>query len=138
MPVMTAQRSAPPTIGGHAADNLRFIRQAMERSATFSAIPGVGGMMMGAVGVLAAAVASRQPTADRWLLTWLGAAVVAAAIGLATMTRKATRAGVALSGANARRFAAALAAPFVAGAALTYGLWATHTYSVMPSAWLLL
>jgi hypothetical protein len=54
------------------------------------------------------------------------------------MTRKATRAGVTLSGANARRFAAAIAAPCIAGAALTYALWATRTYSVMPSAWLLL
>ena len=135
---MSPQRSAPPSLGGHAADNLRFIRQAMERSATFTAVPGVGGMVMGATGVIAAAVASTQPTADRWLLVWLAAAAVASVIGLTTMTRKAARAGVPLSGANARRFAAALAAPCVAGAALTYGLWATRTYSVMPSAWLLL
>ena len=54
------------------------------------------------------------------------------------MTRKARRAGVTLGGANARRFAAALAAPCVAGAALTYALWTTRAYSVMPSAWLLL
>jgi hypothetical protein len=138
VPVMTPQRSAPPTIGGHAADNLRFIRQAMERSATFSAVPGVGGMIMGSVGVIAAGVASRQPTADRWLLTWLAAAVIAAAVGLGAMTRKAKRAGVTLGGANARRFAGALSAPCVAGAALTYALWTTHAYSVMPSAWLLL
>ena len=50
VPLTSSQRSAPPTIGGHAADNLRFIRQAMERSATFTAVPGVGGMLMGAVG----------------------------------------------------------------------------------------
>jgi hypothetical protein len=128
----------PTPIGGHAADNLRFIRQAMERSATFTAVPGVGGAAMGAVGLVAAAIASRQPTGDRWLLTWLAAAVVAAAIGLGTMTRKARRAGMTLGGSNARRFALALAAPCVAGAALTYALWATRAYSVMPSAWLLL
>jgi hypothetical protein len=138
VPVTSPRRSVPPTLGGHAADNLRFIRQAMERSATFTAVPGVGGVMMGAVGLVAAGVASRQPTGDRWLLTWLAAAVVAAAIGLGTMTRKATRAGVTLGGANARRFAAAIAAPCLAGAALTYALWSTRTYSVMPAAWLLL
>ena len=138
VPLTSSRRSAPPTIGGHAADNLRFIRQAMERSATFTAVPGVGGMLMGAVGSLAALVASRQTTGERWLLTWLAAAVAAAAIGLIAMTRKARRAGVALSGANARRFAAALAAPCVAGAALTYALWTTRAYSVMPPAWLLL
>lgn len=110
----------------------------MERSATFTAVPGVGGTIMGTVGVVAAGVASRQSTPDRWLITWLIAAVLAAAVALITMTRKASRAGVTLSGANARRFAVAIAAPCVAGAALTYALWATRSYSVMPSAWLLL
>jgi hypothetical protein len=110
----------------------------MERSATFTSVPGVGGMVMGVIGLLAAGIASRQPTGDRWLLTWLGAAVAAATVGLATMTRKARRAGFALSGANARRFAVALAAPCVAGAALTYALWTIRAYSVMPPAWLLL
>ncbi|MGH9386073.1 MAG: hypothetical protein ACRD2N_17480 [Vicinamibacterales bacterium] len=138
MALTSSKRSAPPTIGGHAADNLRFIRQAMERSATFTAVPGVGGVVMGTIGLLASGVASRQPTGNRWLLTWLAAAVAAAAVGLATMARKARRAGLTLSGANARRFAVALAAPCVAGAALTYALWATRAFSVMPSAWLLL
>jgi len=126
------------SLGGQAADNLRFIRQAMERSATFTAVPGAGGAVMGVVALAAAAVASRQATADRWLGVWLAAAVAAAAVGLVTMARKARQAGLSLSGANARRFAVGLAAPCVAGAALTYALWATRTHSVMPAAWLLL
>jgi hypothetical protein len=138
VPVTSPQRPLPTTLGSHAADNLRFIRQAMERSATFTAVPGTGGVMMGAVGIVAAAVASQQPTGNRWLLTWLAAAAVAFVIGIATMTRKAARAGLTLSGANARRFAVALAAPCVAGVALTYALWTTRAFSVMPPAWLLL
>jgi hypothetical protein len=128
----------PPSLGGHAADNLRFIRQTMERSATFTAVPGVGGAVMGVIGLVAAAVAARQPTADRWLLTWLSAAVLASAVGVAAMARKARLAGSTLRGANARRFAVALSAPFVAGAAITYALWGTRTFTVMPPAWLLL
>lgn len=54
------------------------------------------------------------------------------------MARKARQAGATLTGANARRFALALAAPFVAGAAITYELWAIGTYPVMPPVWLLL
>ena len=43
----------------HAAENLRFIRHAMERSSTFTAVPGAGGAAMGAIGLVAAVVGSR-------------------------------------------------------------------------------
>ncbi len=130
--------SPPESIGRHAADNLRFIRQTMERSATFTAVPGVGGAVMGGTALVAALVGSWQPSGDRWLVVWLGAAAVAAAVGLAAIARKARRAGLTLTGANARRFAVGMAAPFVAGAAITYELWATRNFSVMTPAWLLL
>ena len=135
-----AARSTPPpdSISSHAAENLRFIRQAMERGATFTAVPGAGGAAMGGTALVAAWLGSRQPTGNRWLLVWLGAAAVAAVIGLVTMARKAKGAGSTLTGANARRFAVGLAAPFVAGAAITYELWATRNFTVMTSAWLLL
>jgi len=135
--------AAPPdspsaTLSGRAADNLTFIRQAMERGATFTAVPGVGGCVMGGIALVAALVASWQPTADRWLLTWLVAAALAVVTGLMAMARKARLADVPLTGANARRFAAGLAAPLVAGAAITYELWAMQTFTVMAPAWLLL
>lgn len=130
--------SPPESIGGHAADNLRFIRQTMERGATFTAVPGAGGAVMGVVALGAATVGASQPSGERWLLVWLAAAVVAAVIGLAAITRKATRAGSTLTGTNARRFAVGMAAPFLAGAAITYDLWATRSFSVMAPAWLLL
>ena len=44
---MTPQVVKPSSVGDHAAENLVFIRQAMERSATFTTIPGVGGVAMG-------------------------------------------------------------------------------------------
>lgn len=138
MPIAERPDSPPVSLSGHAADNLSFIRQAMERSATFTAIPGVGGCVMGAIALVAALVGSWQPTAQRWLLTWLGAAAIAAAVGLTAMARKARRAGATLTGANGRRFAAGLAAPFIAGAAITYQLWAIHAFTVMVPAWLLL
>jgi hypothetical protein len=109
----------------------------MERGATFTSIPGVGGAVMGGVALVAAWFASQQ-TGDRWLLTWLIAAAVAAVLGLAAMARKASRAGATLTGANARRFALGMAAPFVAGAAITYELWVTRSFTAMPPTWLLL
>ena len=128
----------PRSVSSQAADNLVFIREAMERSATFTSVPGAGGAVMGAIALVASVVAARQPSGDRWLLVWLGAAAVAAIIGLVTMARKASTAGSTLTGVTARRFALGLAAPFVAGAAMTYELWAVRNFTVMAPSWLLL
>lgn len=128
----------PEPLSGRAAENLRFIRQTMERGVTFTSIPGIGGAAMGVVALIASGFAWRQPSGDRWLMTWLIAAAIAAAIGLVAMQRKATRIGAPLTGANGRRFALGMAAPFVAGAAITYELWAVRSFTAMPPAWLLL
>lgn len=125
-------------MSSQAADNLLFIRSAMERSSTFTAIPGKGGVAMGVVAFAAAVTAASQPTGERWLLTWLGAAAIASVIGLAAMAHKARQAGLPLAGPSARRFALGMAAPFVAGAAITYELWAVGNFTVMAPAWLLL
>jgi len=110
----------------------------MERSSTFTAIPGAGGVVTGVIGLIAAVVAARQPTADWWLGTWLGAASIAVVVELLAMTWKARRAGITLTGANARRFALGIAAPLVAGAAITSELWAVRNFTVMAPTWLLL
>jgi len=128
----------PSSVGDHAAENLVFIREAMERSATFTTIPGAGGVFMGIVALGASAVAARQPSADRWLAVWIGAAAIAAIVGLFAMARKARVAGSTLTGATARRFALGMAAPFVAGAAITYELWTIRDFTVMAPSWLLL
>ena len=109
----------------------------MERSSTFTAIPGAGGAAMGTIALAAAAVA-RQQDGERWLLTWLIAAAAAAVIGVMAMARKARVHAVALSGSTARRFALGMAAPFVAGAAITYALWAAGEFTLMAPVWLLL
>ena len=121
-----------------AEDDLRFIRHAMERSSQFTAVPGRGGAGMGVIGVIAAVIASGQPSRERWLIAWLAAAAVALVVGVITMRRKAIAAGVLLTGSAARRFALSLSAPLVAGAALTFGLGRAGIWSMMPATWLLL
>jgi hypothetical protein len=135
---VTLKADRPSSVSDHAAENLVYIRQAMERTATFTSIPGVGGVAMGVIALSATPFAAQQTSGDRWLLAWLSAATIAAVVGLIAMARKAGRAGGNLTGALARRFALGMAAPFVAGAAITYELWAVRSFSVMAPAWLLL
>jgi len=135
---MRVGKSEPRSLSSHAAADLTFIRAAMERSSAFTAIPGAGGVVTGAIGLIAAVVSARQPTPDRWLGIWLVAALGALIVELAAMTSKARRAGLALTGTNARRFALGITAPLVAGAAITYELWTVRSFSVMAPTWLLL
>jgi hypothetical protein len=131
-------RAPVTSVSRHAENHLEFIRRTMERSSTFTAVPGLGGVAMGAVGIVAATLARNQPSAERWLVVWLAAAVVALGIGIATTWRKAARSGAPLVGAVGRRFALGMSAPLVAGAAITYALWRAGDYALMPATWLLL
>src|SRR2546425_9001222 len=73
--------SSVSAAGAHAIADLRFIRQTMERSASFTAVPGWGGFVMGLSALVAASVASRQSSSRAWLATWLADAALAALIG---------------------------------------------------------
>jgi hypothetical protein len=126
------------SFGEHAEESLHFIRQTMERSSTFTAVPGVGGAGMGLVGLAAAVLAATERSTERGLVVWLVAAAVALAIGVTSVWRKATRLGAPLAGAVGRRFAISFAAPLVAGAALTCGAWTHDDWALVPSVWLLL
>jgi hypothetical protein len=130
--------SRPRSVSHQAADNLAFIRSAMERSSAFTAVPGLGGVAVGVIGLVAAVVAARQAPGDRWLATWLVAAPIALVVELGAMTLKARRSGIALAGTGARRFASGMTAALAAGAALTYELWTSRDFTAIAPAWLLL
>jgi hypothetical protein len=133
----------PPALHAHAMDNLRFIRQTMERAGPFTAVPGWGGVWIGVTALVASAIAGPSGLAGpaqgrRWLAVWLGAAVVAVVIGLAAMARKARASASPLLAPPARRFALAYLPPLAAGAALTVMLVAAGLTARLPGCWLLL
>ena len=131
--------SRPEPIHAHAADNLRFIRDAMTRASAFTAIPGWGGVAMGVTAVAAAAISGPPDNSLRWVMVWFGEALVAVAIGLPTMTWKARRSGTPLStAAPAYRFALAYMPPFVAGMVLTPVFATLDLMARLPGCWLLL
>src|SRR6185369_9014336 len=78
----------PVNIGDRAIDNLRFIRETMERSTVFTSVPGYGGILMGATAVVAAYIANSQASVREWLMVWLTEAVLAFFIGLLAMWQK--------------------------------------------------
>ena len=125
-----------PDLSVRAMDNLRFIRETMEHAGAFTAVPGWGGVAMGATALLAAALAAAQPSHVLWLRVWLAEAVLGAAIGGFAMWRKASRVKTSLLSAPARKFLLAYLPPIVVGAVLTAAL--DHTYAgLLPAVWLL-
>jgi hypothetical protein len=125
-------------IGDRAIDNLRFIRETMERSTHFTAVPGYGGALMGVTAIGAAYIAAQQAYGRGWLFVWLTEAGLAFAIGLLAMWQKSKIAGESLVSAPARKFALGFAPPLAAGAVLTLGLWRYEHYDAMAPAWMLL
>jgi hypothetical protein len=131
-------RSARPPVAPNVADDLRFIRDTMERSAAFTAVSGWGHVVLGGTAFAAALLASRQASPFGWLRVWLAEALVAAAIGLLACTWKANRRGLPLFSGPARKAALGLAPPLVAGAFLTFLLFRSGLESALPAMWLLL
>jgi hypothetical protein len=121
-----------------AAESIEFIRETMVRSASFTAVPGQGGVAMGAIGVVAAVMASRTTSWETWLATWLIAAIVASPIGLTATIVKARRHHVALWSASGRRFMQGFLPAIVAGAALTLALVRAGQIELLAPMWLLL
>jgi hypothetical protein len=119
-------------------DDLRFIRDTMERSAAFTAVSGWGQVLLGVTALAAAWLAALQASPFAWLRIWLAEGLLAAAIGLLSCTWKANRRGLPLFSGPARRVALGLAPPLVAGAFLTFLLFRAGMHSALPASWLLL
>ena len=128
----------PVAIHTRAMDHLRFIRETMESSTAFTAVPGWGGVGMGLSAVLAGWVASRPFAAGHWMTVWLIDAAFAAALGGWAMARKARRAGVRVSSGAGRRFVLSLSPPLLAAGVLTAVLVRTGAEAAIPGMWLLL
>jgi hypothetical protein len=138
--VRPIRQEIPEPIGLHtqAMDNLRFIRSTMENAGSFTAVPGVGGVLMGATALFAAFAAhlSRSPRA--WLGIWGFESLLALVIGLAFSYRKAMRDGAPLLSRPFRRFVLAMVPAVFVGALLTFVLYQAGLNNLMPSVWLLL
>jgi hypothetical protein len=137
-PIRPVPPEEPLALHARAMDNLRFIRETMERAGSFTAVSGWGQVVIGVTALLAAWLAGRQETAENWLATWAVAAIVAMLVGGLTTAMKARSVRMPLLSGPGRKFALSLAPPVVAGAVLTLVLFQSGQVDVLPGTWLLL
>ncbi len=126
------------TLPSRAAEDLRYIRDTMERSASFTAVSGWGQVLLGATALGAAWLSARQATSFAWLRVWLGEALLAVAIAMLSILWKANRRGLPVFSGPGRKVALGLLPPLLAGAFLTFLLYRMGAQSALPAAWLLL
>jgi hypothetical protein len=125
------------SINERAFENLRFIRETMERAGSFTAVPGWGGILMGASALLTAFISSQLPSRELWFVTWLGEAMLAFTIGAWAMVQKAKVTKAALLYGPGRKFALSLCPAMIAGAIFTVVLYGNDLFQLMPGTWLL-
>ena len=128
----------PHALHDRAMENLRFIRETMERAGSFTAVSGWGDIAIGFTALAAAWIAALQRDPASWLLVWSVEAVIALTIGVWTVARKARAARMPLLSGPGRKVALSLAPALVAGALLTAELFSLGLTQPLPGLWLLL
>lgn len=128
----------PSSLHGRAMDNLKYIRETMERASSFTAVPGWGGVMIGVTALVAAVMASRIEDEHEWMMVWAAELPLALAIGALMMKRKARAAELKLMSGPGRKFTLSLAPPLLAGAVMSLALARLEALDILPGMWLLL
>ena len=131
-------RDLTPELHVHAMNDLRFIRDMMERSASFTAVPGWGMILMGCTALVASVVASGTVSGQGWLAVWMLEAVLAVPIGAVAMGHKARAAKTPLFCGAGWRFMLNLFVPILVGVPITVVVYQHGLWDVLPGLWLLL
>ena len=127
-----------PALHDRAMDNLRYIRETMERATPFTGISGRGEMAIGATALVASLIAAQQSSFNSWLGIWLAEALISLLIAGWSMDRKARAAQVPLFSGSGRKAVFSLAPPVIAGGLLTIVLVRAGLINAIPGVWLLL
>jgi hypothetical protein len=135
--VLPVDSEAPAAIESRALGTLAYIRASIESSSSMD-VPGMAGIVMGIIGLLAAIVVSLPRWAAHWLGIWLAAAAVAFLLGGALVARQIVQRGHTRYLGPARKFLLCLCPALFAGAVLTLVLVTAGMANVIPGMWLLL
>lgn len=138
---MRIQASTPherPTIDLHrrAAENLRYIRETMERATAFTAISGSGYVVVGLTAIAATLLAATQETQAAWLAVWVTELLLAGVLSVGMTVRKARAMGVPLRSHTGRKLILAFSPPMAVGAVLTVAIGLGGGHDLLPGIWL--
>lgn len=136
--LVSPEPEQPVALHDRAMDNLRYIRETMERASAFTGVPGWGQVAIGFTALLAAFVAANQVTFKAQLAVWIAEAVVALLIAGWSMDRKARRVQMPLLTGPGRKVAFSLSPPLFVGGLLTVVLYRAGLTNAIPGVWLLL
>ena len=137
-PLRASPPEPPPALQDRAIDNLRFIRETMERAGAFTAVSGWGEVAIGVTALIAAAIARQQSSGARWLGVWFLEAVVSFVIAGYAMTRKARAANVPVLAGPGRKFILSFLPAMLAGMTLTALFVAIGQWPLLPGIWMLI
>lgn len=138
VPKLHEASQEPVALHDRAMDNIRYIRETMERSGSFTHISGAGGVAMGFVALIAAGFAMTAGSDVVWLAVWFEAAALSLVIAVYSLTRKSKSEGVGLLTGPGRRFTWNVIPPLAAAAVLTFVMLRTGAIDLLPGTWLLL
>ncbi len=124
-------------LDSHAAATLRYIRSSME-GAVVLAVPGSAGIVLGTIGLLAAALCFAPGLRKYWLGIWLGAALIGAVVGSILIVRESSLRDLRLAGTPLLKFALCLSPSLGAGLVMTAVHWFAGNLHAIPGTWLLL
>lgn len=127
----------PIPIDRRAADNLRFIRDTMERATSFTAVPGWGGVLIGLTALIAAVLAGGRGLEEQFRI-WISEGIVALTIGIIAVRWKSERVYLNLHSRPARRALLSFVPPLFAGAVMTVVLHGLRYIAPIAGLWLLM
>ena len=127
-----------PALHDRAIDNIRYIRETMERAAPFTGISGRGEMAIGATALVASLIAAKQTSFKSWFYIWAVEGFISLLIAGWSMDRKARAAQTSLFSGSGRKAVFSLAPPVIAGGLLTLVLARAGIPHAIPGVWLLL
>jgi hypothetical protein len=132
------QQEEPPALHDRAMDNLKYIRETMERATAFTGISGWGQVAIGVTAIASSFIAAQQKSFANWLAVWCAEAIVALLIAGWSIDRKARAAKMPLLSGPGRKVAFSLSPPLFAGGLMTVMLYRAGLTSAIPGLWLLL
>jgi hypothetical protein len=132
------EKEEPPALHERAMDNLKYIRETMERATAFTGISGWGQVAIGFTALASASISAQQKTLKAWLAVWMAEAVIALLIAGWSIDRKARAAKMPLLSGSGRKVAFSLSPPIFAGAIVTVVLYRAGLTNAIPGLWLLL